>query len=193
MFAILASVPGKLKTLLDRLTSTRAANLDNLNATITSRAASSTALSNTTWTDARAGKLDNLDATIASRVPATNPIVSPPSAAKVDTTTSVTSATTVTIHSYTGKGVLHWAYMRDAGGSSTGEISIEIDGVVYVPTTSVSTGTTVWVVGSAQTSVDQVSATGFENVPFLTSLVIKGRRPTGAGTVTAGYSYRKTA
>jgi len=36
---------------------------------VSSRAASATALSNATWTDARAGKLDNLDGTVTSRLP----------------------------------------------------------------------------------------------------------------------------
>lgn len=84
MWAMLAGVPGKLKTLIDRLTATRAANLDNLNATISSRmpgtateqgridvaissrAPSSTALSNATWTDTKAGFLD---AAVSSRAP----------------------------------------------------------------------------------------------------------------------------
>lgn len=52
-------VSGKLKTLTDRLTSARAANLDNLNATITSTAPASTALSNVTWTSALAAILNN--------------------------------------------------------------------------------------------------------------------------------------
>lgn len=52
-------VPGKLKTLTDRLTSARATNLDNLNATITSTAPASTALSVVTWTNALATLLGN--------------------------------------------------------------------------------------------------------------------------------------
>jgi hypothetical protein len=44
--------------------STKLANLD---ATITSRAPSSTALSNATWTDARAARLDHLDADVSTR------------------------------------------------------------------------------------------------------------------------------
>lgn len=56
----LAGLPGKLKVLVDRLTSTRAANLDNLNATVSSRAPASTALSNAVWSDARAAKLDSI-------------------------------------------------------------------------------------------------------------------------------------
>ena len=56
--APLMGIPGKVKTLLDRLTSARASNLDNLNTTISSRAAASTALSTATWTNTRAGYLD---------------------------------------------------------------------------------------------------------------------------------------
>ena len=70
MWTMLAGVPGKLKMLLDRLTATRAANLDGLtsartgyldrlDATISSRAPASTALSTATWTAARAAKLDS--------------------------------------------------------------------------------------------------------------------------------------
>lgn len=51
-------------------TGTRAAKLDNIDTTISSRAPSNTALSTATWTNARAGKLDNLDALISSRAPA---------------------------------------------------------------------------------------------------------------------------
>lgn len=57
MIASLIGIPGKMKTLLDRITSGRAANLDNLNATISSRAAASTALSNAVWTDALAARV----------------------------------------------------------------------------------------------------------------------------------------
>ena len=91
MLAFLAGVPGKLKTVLDRLTATRAANLDDLDVAvstrmpgsateqgridvaISTRAAASTALSTVNWTTVRAGKLDtldNLDAAISTRAPA---------------------------------------------------------------------------------------------------------------------------
>ena len=76
--SFLLGVPGRLKTLLDRLTSpragyldnlsayttTRGAKLDNLNATITSRADA------TYYTSTRAAKLDSIDATVSSRAPA---------------------------------------------------------------------------------------------------------------------------
>lgn len=71
MWALLAGVPGRLKTLIDRLTATRAANLDNLNATVSSRAPADTALSTATWTGTRAGKLDSIDAAVSTRMPGT--------------------------------------------------------------------------------------------------------------------------
>lgn len=51
-------VSGRVKKLLDRLTESRAALLDNLNASVSSRAPAASALSNAVWTDVRAGRLD---------------------------------------------------------------------------------------------------------------------------------------
>jgi len=65
----LLGIPNKLKTLLDRWTSTRAGYLDTIYSRVTgSVALASTALSTATWTNTRAGKLDNLNATISSRL-----------------------------------------------------------------------------------------------------------------------------
>lgn len=58
MIDFLAGIPGKLKTLTDRLTSTRAGYLDNLSAGAVAQA--STALSTAQWTNTRAGYLDSL-------------------------------------------------------------------------------------------------------------------------------------
>jgi hypothetical protein len=66
--SLLMGVTGRLKTLVDRLTSGRAANLDNLDAAVTTRAAASTALSTASWTSGRAANLDNLDAAVSSRL-----------------------------------------------------------------------------------------------------------------------------
>src|SRR5882672_1013623 len=66
----LASVQTDTTTLTGRLTSTRAGLLDNLDATVSSRAASATALSTATWTNARAAEIDNLDAAVTTRAPA---------------------------------------------------------------------------------------------------------------------------
>lgn len=60
MIAFLLGVPGKLKSLTDRLTATRAANLDYLNASISSTAPAITAVSNADYTAARAAKLSNI-------------------------------------------------------------------------------------------------------------------------------------
>jgi hypothetical protein len=66
MLDFFAGVPGKLKTLTDRLSSGRATALDNLDAAITTRAAASTALSNATWTNTKAGYLDAAISSIAA-------------------------------------------------------------------------------------------------------------------------------
>jgi len=67
MSIFLNGVPGRLKTLIDRLvpsgsaetlTDTRLANLDDLDAAVSTRAPSSTALSTATWTPTKAGYLD---------------------------------------------------------------------------------------------------------------------------------------
>lgn len=59
-----------LTTLTGRLTSTRAGLLDNLDAAVTTRAPSSTALSTAQWTNGRAALLDHLDADVSTRAPA---------------------------------------------------------------------------------------------------------------------------
>lgn len=51
-----------------QITAVRAALLDNLDAAITTRAASATALSTATWTGARAGYLDELDFDLTARL-----------------------------------------------------------------------------------------------------------------------------
>ena len=58
MLEPLLGLPGRIKILMDRITSTRASNLDNLNATVSSRAPASTALSSSVWTGTKAGYLN---------------------------------------------------------------------------------------------------------------------------------------
>ena len=68
MLDFFAGVPGRLKTLTDRLTSARAGYLDNLNTNLAALPApAATALSTAQWTNTRAGYLDN----IALPVPST--------------------------------------------------------------------------------------------------------------------------
>ena len=71
MWTMLAGVPGKLKTLIDRLTATRAANLDSLDATVSSRMPGTTT------------HRDRIDAAISSRMPGTAT-----EQARIDTTIS---------------------------------------------------------------------------------------------------------
>lgn len=56
------NVPGKVRAVLERLTAARAANLDNLNATISSRAPASTAVSTANLTNQRIAALDDIAA-----------------------------------------------------------------------------------------------------------------------------------
>lgn len=62
MIDFLLGVPGKLKTISDYLTTNlaavRTAKIDQLDASVSSRASASTALSNATWTNGRAAQLD---------------------------------------------------------------------------------------------------------------------------------------
>ena len=64
MIESLLGLPYKIKLLLDRLTPDRAAKLDNVNDTITSRAPASSALTNQVWTDALAAKLGGVRANL---------------------------------------------------------------------------------------------------------------------------------
>lgn len=57
MIPALLGLSGKLKTLIDRLTATRAALLDNLNSAVSTRAPASTALTSATWTSGLASIL----------------------------------------------------------------------------------------------------------------------------------------
>lgn len=67
---LLAPIYNQVMALVGRLTASRAAALDQLDAPVSTRAVASTALNNSTWSNARAGKLDNLDAAVTSRAPA---------------------------------------------------------------------------------------------------------------------------
>ena len=62
MLGFLAGIPGKLKTVIDYLntnmSTARTAKIDNLDAAISTRAPSSTALSTATWDATKAGYLD---------------------------------------------------------------------------------------------------------------------------------------
>lgn len=86
---MLAPIYGSVIKLLNRWTQTLA---DRLDASVSSRAPSSTALSNATWTDTRAGKLDSLDAAVTSRASATD--YTAVRAGKLDNLDAAVTATT---------------------------------------------------------------------------------------------------
>lgn len=88
------SVGGRLKKLLDRLTTTRAANLDKLDANISTRAAASTALSNATWSDARAAYLDIINTGAISGLVKSVQIVTVTMAGGSSASTAVTAVDT---------------------------------------------------------------------------------------------------
>ena len=108
MWTMLAGVPGKLKTLIDRLTATRAANLDKLDATVSSRAAASTALSNAVWSDARAAKLDAIGVKSIQRGSFTW--------GAAETTKSVTISSVTT-----GRAILLLSYSTTTSATNVGE------------------------------------------------------------------------
>lgn len=68
MIGFIASILGKVNALRAAYTDARAGYLDRLDASITTRAAASTAVSNADLTATRIAKLDNLDALISSRL-----------------------------------------------------------------------------------------------------------------------------
>jgi len=178
---MLAGVPGKLKTLIDRLTATRAANLDKLDANITTRAASATALSNAVWSDARAGKLDKIDgieadAQYCTDDPTSRPPIAgglPSFAATVfgsfDTGGIVETLAAGGVHSYTGAGVIELVGITNSSGSSVAaSITVTIDGVVAFSYS----GTVVSGAGRFCAGVLKDSILAFSRVPFRQSLQI---------------------
>jgi hypothetical protein len=100
MIDFLAGVPGKLATLLSRVPSNNATLVANLDTTVSSRAAASSAVSNVDYTSARAGYLDKLNAggiagTVKSVQTLSYTLAS--EASKVFTITSVSTTKTIII------------------------------------------------------------------------------------------------
>lgn len=150
MMTFLMGVPGKLKTLLDRLSDTRAANIDNLDAAISTRAPASTAVSNADYTAARAGYLDALQhgngGIRPTSMPCANIVTSVtdtltaaglvPGAAYVSSG-SLTANTLATVLSVSGKGALTYLGIQSRDATSrTHRVRITIDGTVVFDATS---------------------------------------------------------
>lgn len=193
MWTMLAGVPGKLKTLIDRLTATRAANLDKLDANITTRAPASTALSNAVWSDARAGKLDSIGLPVS---PMDRPVLSG-APLRVGGSGARSSVGTSVLLDVTGPGILHRltsnARANGGNGTVTGNVIIEIDGV------SVTIARSQFTSGTDQSN--EVSHVGdvawLEHIPFYTSLKVSTQIVSmpggGNGSISATWIYRRVA
>lgn len=206
MIDFLAGVPGKLAAIYTHLTSylssTRAAKIDNLDTTISSRAEASTALTNATWTNARAGYLDRLDATVSTRAAETTPLLDVPIASGIisgvgtasgavaglnlDYTTQVTYRVVVNI---AGQGVLNFAGAKTTGtyGASC---RVTIDGQVVGELTSGNTANSFAVVAGAATEGGGIA---LDQIPYKTSLKIEHKISNSDSGSTLYYKYRKTA
>lgn len=207
MLDLFAGVPGKLKTLTDRLTSARAGYLDNLNTNLAVLPApASTALSTAQWTNARAGYLDTLN----TGVPVASPILDEPISSGMnegsDSPTGISTLDTVisglTAHStssttmvdavnYTGAGVLSFAAAQKTGQTVT--VEVLIDGVQIVSAVaSGSSGQCAVAVGALCGPV-ATPIIVFEPIQFRTSLQIRHKTASGAAPSITYHRYRKTA
>ncbi|MDD3676530.1 hypothetical protein [Thauera propionica] len=188
-------VSGRVKKLLDRLTATRAANLDKLDANVTTRAPAATALSNAVWTNTRAEMLDKV-AGIESNLQycADDPSSLPPKAGGISVSAAISGAVNFsgianamainTTHSYAGAGVIELLALYNVTGSAvTASITVTIDGQeVYSYSGSVAPSSGRYVVG-----VMRGDLLAFGRVPFRQSIQISC---TG---LSAFYRYYKVA
>lgn len=179
MMALLLGVPGKLKTLLDRISSARAAKLDNIDAAISTRAAASTAVSNADLTPARAGYLDALEHGNGGVRPASMPcgnivasstetltVLTVPGAAYVSSG-ALTAGTLATMLSVTGKGALTYLGIQSMDATSrTHRVRITIDGTVVFDATS-APHTTANGVGYVHGHYNDASKQKIEGTPLL--------------------------
>ena len=217
MIDFLAGVPGKLKTLNDRLTSTWAAKLDALR---------------TGLTDVRMGYLDKLNITgnVASSAEAaacaqtTDPMLAVPTLLCNGATTVVdqwsttnygwwapaapfrsADATTTSwtdVLNVSGKGVLEMVAGRlQAHATSTGQIQIIIDGMTVwdsgtIPNASNSFSTTV-PVGAMRMFYSgagiSLSAMASEGIPYRTSCQVKHKLVASGSTLTTYVRARRSS
>ena len=211
-------IPGKLKTLTDRLTSTWAAKLDTLHdSRITSARAGYLDKLNITgvvpsandYTATRAGYIDKLNITgvvsredtplldipIASGLMATSANIIGGSvggfAIGVTATTLAATTSNQDIINYTGQGVLQLVAVNVTAAVAV-TVDVIIDGVtVGTATTGAASLSAVCPVGAMTVTAD-FQAIALDSVPFKTSLQVRIR---AASSTTANYAfkYRKTA
>lgn len=210
MLSFLNGIPGKLKVLNDRLSSTWAGYLTTIHTGLT--------------TGTRMANLDKLNITgnVASAADVSalsalnSPVLKPPIAGGITANTAVNVGLLSTAHSlfdiqstnsttsyidvvnYTGSGVVEFCAFQSYGGAAgqTSDLDIIIDGITVYSGTSATTGSadvnTRVPIGSIDTySIYTYASPGA--VPFKTSLQIRHKR---TGTTTASIvvcKYRKTS
>lgn len=206
----LAGIPGQLASLLARLTNStvpltdaRVTKIDNLDAAITTRAASSTALSNSVWTDPKAAFLDAAVTSVA--FPVTSSINggqatqdglngAPGTKVSAGTLTANTWATVVDITS--GKGFLKFACAyRDTASWASGDLDmrVTIDGTVVI--TVDGSSSTTQNRGCVAVGFYDAAIAAFDQLRFKTSLKIEVRSSAGqtAAYAAVKYLYSTTA
>lgn len=202
MSAFLYGIPGKLKTLIDRLTSARAAKLDNLDTTVGSRAPASTALSNAVWTDDLAGN-------IADGVREWDPILQPPIGLVPASPGQSTNVTTLQlgnisglektdtsstsfedIVNYAGGGVLEFCAL--AIYQELCYLKLIVDGTTLADI-SLDPSSSNWAakaVAGLYLNTSSYTTIALSQIPFRESLVIQAR-VSSSGTASVYYKYRK--
>ena len=206
MIDFLLGVPGKLKTIADRLSSTWAAQLDTL---ATRLSATWAAKLDTLAADYTTAKAAYLDATISTRAKEDTPLLDIPiasgivgSASKTSTGTlsgigglasaSSIATTSYTQHvNYTGAGVLNFAalFKTDSTNADSMTMRVTIDGVVIDTQTTAANQYAVVVPAGAISN----GAVALDQIPFKSSLIIESKRDSGGALGTAYWRYRKTA
>lgn len=179
MIETLMGLPGRVSALLGRLTETRANNLDRLDAAVTTRAPSATALSNLVWTDAIAAKLSAMHVDVPpTSLPASWSLPSGTAVAAAPIDIDGYNNSFFTIYSRTGAG-----YVNLIAFSWLMQIEIVIDGIVVRSEYPGSELRAIW--GSVQGGLFSPG----ENLFFNSSLVIKASRNTAGANTYVGKVY----
>ena len=179
MIETLLGLPGRVSALLGRLTETRANNLDRLDAAVTTRAPSATALSNLVWTDAIATKLAAMHVDVPpTSLPASWNLPNGITVAAAPINIDGYNDSFFTIYSRAGSG-----YVNLIAFSWLMQIEIVIDGIVVRSESPSSDLRGIW--GSVQGTVFAPA----EGLFFNTSLVIKARRNTAGANTSVGKVY----
>lgn len=204
MFAIILAAVGQLAELLNRLSTARAGNLDKLDANISTRAPSSTALSNTVWDAALKTTIQGRAAESPALLPPKASGIELPSASALSTSSAAALAAncggklhtngTSTLSdalNYTGSGVLNFLAVGNVNAFGS-QIVLTIDGATVLTTTG--TGASGFFVIAGSLGSDAGVPAGLDQIPFKTSIRIQHAFPAaGGGTSNCVYRVRKVS